>query len=142
MLNHAEAMLKTHPRPIDINQRVLVECLQACHDCAQSCTTCADACLGEKEVQTLTRCIRLNLDCADICAVTARLISRHTDSYGPLQRQQLQVCQEACEACAKECDKHAHHHEHCRVCAEACRQCAEACQALLLEVPSAQPITR
>jgi hypothetical protein len=142
MLSHAEAMLAAHPRTIEINMSVLVACLAACHDCAQSCTSCADACLGEKEPQNLVRCIRLNLDCADICAVTARLLARHTESHSPLLRRQLEVCREACQACADECQKHAHHHQHCQVCAEACHQCAEACQALLLEVPTTEPLTR
>jgi len=142
MLSHAQAMLSTHPRPIQMNMTVLLDCLAACHDCAQTCTSCADACLGEKTVQNLVRCIRLNLDCADICETTGRLLSRHTETHGPLLRRQLELCREACQACGLECEKHAHHHEHCRVCAEACRQCAEACQALLLEVPTAEPLTR
>jgi hypothetical protein len=33
--------------------------------------------------------------------------------------------------CAEECERHAEHHDHCRVCAEACRRCEEACSALL-----------
>jgi hypothetical protein len=101
-----------------------------------TCTSCADACLGEKGVQNLVRCIRLNLDCADICAVTARLLTRQTEPPLALLRRQLEVCEAACQACEAECDQHAHHHEHCRVCAEACRRCAEACHALLPEVPA------
>jgi hypothetical protein len=136
MLNHAEAMLSTHPRPAAINRTVLVEALQTLHDCALTCTSCADACLAEKNVQNLTRCIRLNLDCADVCAVTARLLERQTEPNDPLLRRQLEVCQAVCQACGTECEHHAHHHEHCRVCAEACRACAEACHAVMLEVPA------
>ena len=142
MLNHAQAMLAAHPRPININLAVLQECLQALHDCAFTCTSCADACLGEKEVQNLVRCIRLNLDCADVCTATARLLARHTEPQSALLRRQLQVCQEVCQACSQECAQHAHHHEHCRVCAEACRRCADACQAVMLEVPTSAPLTR
>jgi hypothetical protein len=136
MLTHAEAMLSTHPQPLPINRTVVVECLQALHDCALACASCADACLGEKNVQNLVRCIRLNQDCADVCETTARLLTRHTEPHSPLLRRQLEVCEAACQACGAECEKHAHHHEHCRVCAEACRACAEACHAALQQVPA------
>ena len=142
MPNHAEAMLAYHPRPININRAVLLEALAALHHCTLACTSCADACLGEKEPQNLVRCIRLNLDCADVCAATARLLTRQTEPSGALVRRQLEVCEAFCQACQTECEKHAHHHEHCRVCAEACKRCAEACHAVLVEVPAAEPLVR
>jgi hypothetical protein len=36
-----------------------------------------------------------------------------------------------CRACAVECERHAAHHDHCRVCAEVCRRCEQACGDLL-----------
>jgi hypothetical protein len=42
-------------------------------------------------------------------------------------RQLLEVCAAACRTCAEECERHAGHHEHCRICAEACRRCERAC---------------
>ena len=36
----------------------------------------------------------------------------------------------ACRACGDECEKHAAHHEHCRLCAEVCRRCEQACRDL------------
>jgi hypothetical protein len=136
MADHVEAMLASHPRPLDINRTMLREALVALQDCELTCTSCADACLGEKEVQSLVRCIRTNLDCADICAVTARTLARQTEPSLALVRRQLEACEAACRACEAECEQHAHHHEHCRVCAEACRRCAEACHAVLPEVPA------
>jgi hypothetical protein len=47
-------------------------------ECAQACTACADACLSEQNVADLAKCIRSNLDCADICDTTGRVLSRHT----------------------------------------------------------------
>jgi hypothetical protein len=41
------------------------------------------------------------------------------------------ACVVACRACAEECDFHASHHDHCRVCAEVCRRCEQACGELL-----------
>lgn len=43
-----------------------------CVECAEVCTACADACSAEGDPKMLVRCIRLNLDCADLCLATAR----------------------------------------------------------------------
>ena len=57
-----------------------VRCIDECFRCAATCTSCADACLGENTVQNLVRCIRLNLDCADICDTAGHVASRRTGS--------------------------------------------------------------
>jgi hypothetical protein len=79
-------------------------------------------------VQELTQCIRLNLDCADICNITGRIATRRTGFDDEMVRRMLNVCSAACRHCADECQKHASQHEHCRICAESCRSCMEACQ--------------
>lgn len=99
--------------------------LKALGNCAAACHYCATACLDEQDVQMLTSCIKLDLDCADICQVTAAFVAR----VSPHAPHLLKECAEICEACSKECEKHAHM-EHCRLCAEACRQCAEACSVM------------
>lgn len=128
---HVQQMLETHPGSPQFERAALQECIEACFDCAQTCTACADACLGEEQVQQLVRCIRLNLDCADICDTTGQVLSRQTEPEPSLLRAQLQACAEACRTCGAECERHADHHEHCRVCAEACRRCEDACERLL-----------
>jgi hypothetical protein len=99
-----------------------------------SCTSCADACLAEEMIQQLKQCIRLNLDCADVCAATGALGSRRTGSNEPILRQMLQTYAAACQVYGEECQRHAGQHEHCRICAEACRRCAQACDEALREV--------
>lgn len=96
--------------------------LEALTNCAAACNHCAMACLDERDVKMLARCIKLDLDCADICQLTAKLLSRDSEHAIHL----LKECAEVCQACAEECEKH-EHMEHCRKCAEACRNCAEAC---------------
>lgn len=130
-MHHTEAMLSTHPKPSSLDRKALVDCIHACYDCAQTCTACADACLAEPQVQSLVRCIRLNLDCFDVCVTTGNLLSRQTEPEMALLRAQLEACREACQTCGAECERHAQHHEHCRVCAEACRQCQETCERLV-----------
>lgn len=79
----------------------------------------------------LVRCIRLDLDCADVCAATGNALSRQSDQELGLTGALLDACREACRVCGEECERHAEHHEHCRVCAEACRRCEQACERLL-----------
>ena len=127
---YAEEMLETHPWEGHVDRAILARCIEACVECEQVCTACADACLSEEGVADLTKCIRLDLDCADICGVTARVLTRQTAYDAPLSKAQLAACERACATCAEECEGHADHHDHCRVCAAACRRCEQACQEL------------
>ena len=125
-------MLDTYPKDLGgIDRRKLVECIEACYACSQACTACADACLSEDMVAELTTCIRTNLDCADVCDATGRVLSRHTGYDANLTRSVLEACATACKACGDECERHAGMHEHCRVCAESCRRCESACRELI-----------
>ena len=99
--------------------------INAALDCVRACQICAAACLGERDVEKLRDCIRLDLDCAEICAMTADFLSR--ESF--FQAQACQLCIDICEACAAECGEH-RRMEHCRECAAACNKCAEACRAM------------
>ncbi len=92
-------------------------------ECAAICNYCATACLGEKEVAMLTRCISLDLDCADICKTVAGMMARGSQHASHL----LGECREICLACAAECEQHSHM-KHCEKCAAICRDCAELCE--------------
>ncbi len=99
--------------------------IAALNKCAAECNHCATACLDEQDVKMLAKCIKLDIDCAQICSLTASLIARGSEHGKHL----LKECAEVCDACATECEKHAGMGmEHCRVCAEACRACAEECR--------------
>jgi Domain of Unknown Function (DUF326) len=124
-------MLQTYPAEINLDRDLLGRCIDACTSCAATCTASADACLSEEMVEHLRKCIRTNLDCADLCDATGRLLSRHTGYGANLTRATLQACAQACKSCADECAQHADMHEHCRICAEECRRCEQACQELL-----------
>lgn len=128
---NTQAMLRTHPQPMNPDTDVLTRAVDAAFECAQVCTSCADACLAEGMVAELRYCIRLNLDCADICNTTGRVLSRQTEPDMSLLRAQLEACVWACKSCGDECEKHAQMHEHCRVCSQSCRRCEEACNQLL-----------
>jgi hypothetical protein len=128
------AMLESYPATINLDRGLLARVIDAVTACSQACTACADACLSEEMVAELRACIRTNLDCADSCATTARILSRHTGYDANITRAHLEACITACRACGDECDQHAGMHEHCRVCAEACRECETACRELLASI--------
>lgn len=131
-MSHVSQMLDTYPADLGgVDKRALAECIEACFECAQACTACADACLSEEMVAELVKCVRSNLDCADMCETTGRVLSRHTGYDANLTRAVLEACAQACRVCGDECARHAEMHEHCRVCAEACRRCEEACRNLV-----------
>lgn len=124
-------MLETYPKSINLDRVKLAATIDALRSCTQACTACADACLSEDVVAELTKCIRTNLDCADVCDTTARVLSRHTEYDANLSRSLLEACVTACRSCGDECAAHAGRHEHCRICADSCRACEQACRELL-----------
>jgi len=135
---HSQEMISTHPDVRGNFSQPLIKCIDDCFACAQTCISCADACLAEPMVEQLRQCIRLNLDCADLCNATGALASRRTGSNEEVLRQAIELCALACTRCAEECGKHADHHEHCRICAQACRECAETCRIAMRSVGGSQ----
>jgi len=127
-MSYAKQLLDTYPRDFNVDAGVLAAAIEALSDCAQAC---ADDCLSEQNVVELTKCIRLCLDCGDVCTATLRVVSRQTDYDANVTRPQLQACVAACRSCGDECERHGEMHEHCRICAEACRRCEQACNELL-----------
>ena len=122
--------VKDDPDSGDAADEPPLAALELCMECSEVCSSCADACLGEQDVAGLVRCIRLNLDCAAICDVTARTLIRQVEFDWELARPLVEACAEACRICSLECQRHASMHAHCRICAEVCRRCEEACRAL------------
>jgi hypothetical protein len=135
------ASVRPLAEPSELDTPTLQRAIQACLECLAVCSTCADACAGDDNVVELRRCIRLNLDCADVCGATARILSRRGQAADlSALRALLEACASSCSSCAAECHKHADDHAHCGVCAAACQTCARACQDVLetlFEGPSA-----
>ncbi|HEY0698544.1 MAG TPA: four-helix bundle copper-binding protein [Micromonospora sp.] len=127
-------MLDTYPAQINLDRKKLARTIDSLIACAEACTACADSCLSEPMVAELTKCIRTNLDCADICNTTSRVLSRHTGYDANISRSLLQACIMSCRSCGDECAAHADMHEHCRICADACRTSERMCQELLATI--------
>jgi hypothetical protein len=126
-------MVSASAHQFDLDGKSLADAIEACLDCAAICTMCADACAAEPNVAQLRRCIRLNLDCADLCGAVARLLGRTGDPHMSALRAAVEACAEICVGCAEECQKHSEH-EHCQRCAEACSACARACHGVVSNV--------
>lgn len=124
-------MLAASPSEVPLGIAELAAAIDACLNCLQACSSCADADLVEQDVDELRTCIALDQQCADVCDLTARVLSRpaHWDQF--VVHRLLQACVRTCTACADECARHADHHRHCAVCEKACRACVGACNALL-----------
>jgi hypothetical protein len=129
-----EKVFEAHPQSTGLDRDVVLRCIAECLDCAASCTACADADLAESDVKEMLRCIRSCLDCSDSCEATWRIVIRQTAPDLRVIRATVEACSVACFACAEECDRHAAHHEHCRLCSEACRRCKNACDDLLATI--------
>ena len=124
---HIRTMLASHPERHGMVPEPVASCIEACFHCASICHACADACLAEDMVKDLTQCIRLDLDCADLCLTAGTMMLRRTGSNEDVLRRMVDACAVTCRLCAEECERHAAHHMHCKHCAEACRDCERAC---------------
>jgi hypothetical protein len=131
---HITEMIIKHPRTKGEANAALIRCIEECYDCAQTCASCADASLAEDDVKMLARCIRLNLDCTDMCVATGAIVTRHLVIESRILREILAACAQTCQRCEEECLKHASHHAHCRVCAEVCGSCREACESAIASI--------
>jgi hypothetical protein len=94
-------------------------------DCIAECNNCIISCLNEPNVKMLAHCIKMNMDCVEICKVTLSFVSRDSEHAFQLRDE----CEEICRCCANECSKH-EHMEHCRICAEVCRETAALCRMI------------
>ena len=130
-MSYARQLLDTHPGTLNADADVLAAALDALSDCAQACLADADDDLSEQDLTEMVKCIRLCWDCADICTATLGVVSRQTAYDARVTKPLLEACIATCKSCGDECEQHAQHHEHCRVCEQACRRCEQACRELL-----------
>ncbi len=130
-MSYARQLLDSYPRTFNRDAGVLASTIDALNECFQACTADADDDLGEQNLPEMVKCIRLCLDCADVCAATISVTSRQTEYDPTVTRPLLVACVATCKSCGDECERHAAMHEHCRVCEEACRRCEQACRELL-----------
>lgn len=130
-MSYARQLLDTYPGTVGVDASALAAAIDALSDCAQACIADVDADLSEQNLAEMVTCIRLCLDCADVCTATIGVTSRQASYDASVTRPLLEACVAICKSCGDECEQHAQMHEHCRVCEQACRRCEQACRQLL-----------
>ena len=100
-MSYARQMLDTYPRTFNVDADLLAAAIDALDDCAQACNADNAADLSEQNVTEMVTCIRLCLDCADICTATARVTSRQTDYDANVNRPLLEACAAICRSCLR-----------------------------------------
>jgi hypothetical protein len=130
-MTDTQEILEAVATGVPLDSADLAAAIDACLRCVQTCTTCANADLAEEDVAALVVCARLCINCADVCDVTARLLSRPAQWDEFVVHRLLEACVRSCQNSAEECAKHAHHHRHCAICEKTCRACVRACSDLL-----------
>ncbi len=113
---------------------VYSELVESLEDCVAACNNCAASCLAEDSVQEMTDCIKLDLDCADICHMALKLLARDSGHAITV----VELCKNICAECAVECEKH--EHDHCQQCANACRRCENRCRNYLTKVSQPESV--
>jgi ferredoxin len=83
-MSYARQLLDGYPGTLNADAGVLAATIDALSDCAQACAADADADLAERDLAEMVKCIRLCLDCVDVCTATAGVISRQTDYDAPV----------------------------------------------------------
>ena len=78
-MSYARQLLDSYQGTVNVDVGLLAAAIGAISDCAQACAADTDADLGEQDLTEMVRCIRLCLDCTDVCTATAGVISRPAD---------------------------------------------------------------
>jgi hypothetical protein len=129
-MSYTRQMLDAYPRTVTVDATVLTAAVDAIRDCAQACAADIDADLNEQNLAEMVKCIRLCLN-FDVCTATGGVLSRLAEYDADTTRPLLESCLAICKSCGDECERHAPHYAHCRVCAEACRRSERAGRDLL-----------
>ena len=81
-MSYARLLLDVNPVSSLRRPGLRAAAIDALNDCAQACIADTDADLGEPDVAEMVKCIRLCLDCADVCAAADGITSRPSE-YDP-----------------------------------------------------------
>lgn len=100
-------------------------CMDSCMECSKVCMQMVMHCLEKGGKHAEPSHIRLLLDCAEICKLSASFMARNSD----YAHQLCELCAEICEQCAESCEA-MEDDEDMASCAETCRKCAEDCRAM------------
>lgn len=100
----------------------------AANDCVGKAEICVNHCIESIKGKdlALVDCLSSVREMIPLCqglSALAAYESKYLQSYA-------KICIQACEACIKECKKHADKHQFCADCAESCKKCIEECKKI------------
>lgn len=101
-------------------------CIQNCTDCYQMCSHLVDHCLSKGSNHSNSTHIKVLLDCARVCNLSADLMIRHSEFHGSI----CGACAEVCLACAESCESFGKEDAMMQACADICRKCAVSCSQM------------
>jgi hypothetical protein len=101
------------------------ECVAKCLDCRSLCMKVVDHCWRLRKIKRECPDIRPLLNCAEMCATTARFMLRGSEFC----RELCVLCAQVCQCCADQF-RGVHDETEIEACAAACRQCAECCERI------------
>nr|ADN17555.1 protein of unknown function DUF326 [Gloeothece verrucosa PCC 7822] len=101
------------------------QCIENCLDCHSVCLNTVFYCLEKGGKHSDTAHIRLMLDCAEICQISANFMLRGSD----LHSRTCGICADICSRCAADCQSMGDDSQ-MTACADMCRRCAETCEQM------------
>ncbi|MTJ49635.1 four-helix bundle copper-binding protein [Dolichospermum sp. UHCC 0259] len=110
-----------------VNQEIQ-QCIQNCLDCHSIClNTVTTYCVDQGSMHTESDHIRIMLDCAEICQISANFMLRNSNFHV----RSCAICAEICDRCADNCNRFGDDFQ-MKACADMCRCCAESCRQMAL----------
>lgn len=101
-------------------------CIQLCQDCHALCIQLIGHCLQLGGRHAAPDHIRLLMDCAQMCTITADYMARGSSFHD----RTCGLCSEICRLCAESCEQVQGEDQLVKQCAEMCRRCAESCKRM------------
>ena len=102
------------------DMRTFQQCIKACQMAILACQECCSIDIREGGI---AKCALINLDCAEICAITVNSMARGSVHHADF----CALCAHLCRECAAACALHSESKAHCARCKQACETCAKEC---------------
>lgn len=101
-------------------------CINLCHECHALCNQTIAQCLNLGGSHAAPDHIKLFIDCAQMCMVTADYLTRESVIHDRV----CKVCADACRLCAESCEEVSGGNQLLNQCADLCRRCSESCASM------------
>lgn len=104
---------------------MMSDCVADCEKANRACLETLRYCLEKGGPHAAPAHVRLLMDCAEICQMTANFMLRGSAVHGVA----CGACAEVCERCVESCETFSGDSK-MAACAETCRSCAKSCREM------------